>query len=490
MAVKLIEVGVNHRGEQLPRGVYACVTPSEEVVSYKVRWREDDEDGVRGQRSKSFAARKLGSLDRALEVALAYAQEVSVIVKADGAIARVDVAATKTIEEVFREWLESHVATLTEGYGKEVVWIWDRDVAPRPIAKVRLGRLAQDLGILRRFQDALVIDGLRPSRRRDILRVLRAVLVWGKRRYPGALSVDFTGIFELPPQRTGRLPYAPDAVGVERIIEAILDRPARDDLVPLRDAAFAAAMGFTVATRPSEWRLSAAWVDLREDTIDLQRPELEEGEEDEDYPESSEGLKRGPHVALVLPNARDRIAIYRAALEERFGPQPDDGLIFQVLSDEGPAWYEPEDGPRVPLAMNRDAYDRWTTRVWRPACKVAAQAPDTESRIGRMRFYDLRHFAISLTLHSTHVMTPDGMNLHPLAGWSAHDIETLQRYYAHIIARYRNKKPIDLERECARARAQVEASPFTPEARPPGPQREAQRRRRARRRAEGEPERS
>jgi hypothetical protein len=97
-----------------------------------------------------------------------------------------------------------------------------------------------------------------------------------------------------------------------------------------------------------------------------------------------------------------------------------------------------------------------------------------------MRFYDLRHTAISMALHSTLVMTKHGMNLHNLAAWTGHDVQTLQRTYSHIIARYRAAKPIDLEKELARARAQVEKRPFTPTASEPGPQRAAQRRRRAR----------
>ncbi len=86
-----------------------------------------------------------------------------------------------------------------------------------------------------------------------------------------------------------------------------------------------------------------------------------------------------------------------------------------------------------------------------------------------MVFYDLRHTSISMALHSTLVVTPHGMNLHPLAGWAGHDIQTLQRYYAHFIARYQGKKPIDLEEECARARAQVEAKPFKPAEAPAEP---------------------
>jgi hypothetical protein len=83
-------------------------------------------------------------------------------------------------------------------------------------------------------------------------------------------------------------------------------------------------------------------------------------------------------------------------------------------------------------------------------------------------------------------MGPYGMNLHPLAGWAAHDIQTLQRYYAHFIARYQGKKPIDLKEECAQARSLVEANPFKPPKPPPSPQRRAARRRQARRRAAAE----
>ena len=56
----------------------------------------------------------------------------------------------------------------------------------------------------------------------------------------------------------------------------------------------------------------------------------------------------------------------------------------------------------------------------------------------------------------------------------------MQRYYAHVIARYRSAQPIDLEAECAAARERVDSRPFEPCETPAGPQREAQRRRRAR----------
>jgi len=81
------------------------------------------------------------------------------------------------------------------------------------------------------------------------------------------------------------------------------------------------------------------------------------------------------------------------------------------------------------------------------------------------------------------VMTKDGMNLHTLASYAGHDVQTMQRYYSHVIARYRNSQPIDLERECGAARRKVEAEPFAPAEQLAGPQRDAQRRRRSRARA-------
>lgn len=478
MPAKLVETRIDHHGEALPKGVYACATEGGEIVSYKVRWREEDESGVRGQRSKSFGTRAHGNLDRALKAALAYAEQVTKIIGDGGAIAKPDPSLAMTVEDIFKEWVVLRAVNLSREYAENSVRIWDRDIATRQIAKVRADRLSADPGILVRFQDQLIEEGLGVARRRNLLKLLRSVLRWSKKRHPNALRIDLTGSFDVPPEGRGRLAYVPDAVGVERIIEAILDRPAHDDLLPLRDAAFAAAMGYTIATRPSEWRRSAAWEDLHDESVEMQR--AEEGE-----PEDIEGLKEGAHGALLLANARLRIDAYRSALEERYGSQPGNGLVFQVLDpDMGPVWVDPPEGSEpIPLAMDRDAYNRWTGRVWRPACEVAAMAPDAEPRIAKMRFYDLRHFAISLALHSTLVMTSNGMNLHPLSGWSGHDIQTLQEYYAHIIARYRGQRPIDLDEECERARAQVESSPFKPEKRPPGPQTAAARRRRTRRRA-------
>ena len=97
------------------------------------------------------------------------------------------------------------------------------------------------------------------------------------------------------------------------------------------------------------------------------------------------------------------------------------------------------------MSWTLDDYKRWTARVWRPAWEVAAKAPGSPNGLASMRFYDCRHTAISMALHSTLVMSTRGMNLHNLAGWAGHDVQTLQRHYAHIIARYPGSEPIDLE---------------------------------------------
>ena len=476
MAVKLIEISTDHHGKPLPKGVYGCAAEGGEIVSYKVRWREEDENGVKGQRSKSFGARKLGSLERALAAALAYAEEVAAIVKARGAVAKVDAAAAMTVDDVFKEWLVKHASTLSPGYGEKAVRFWDNEVDSRPIARVRLDRLSRDPAVIARFQDTLVTEGVPASKRAETLKLLRAVLRWGRVRHPNALTIELSGLFEIPSQKKKRLPYAADAYGLERIIEAVLKRPARDDLLPVRDAALVAAMGFTVAARPSEWLYSASWEDLHGQSVELQR-----GREDDGNPA---GLKTGARAALLLPNARDRLLRYREVLEDRWGPQPDHELIFPVLRDDGPAWISSDEGGEpVALAWSKDDYDRWAARVWRPARKIAAQAPDAPAGLAKMTFYDCRHTAISMALHSTLVMGPHGMNLHPLAGWAGHDIQTLQRYYSHFIARYLGAQPIDLEDECKQAREAVEAEPFKPAEKPPSPQRGARQRHRARRRS-------
>jgi integrase len=475
MASRLSESRVDHDRAPLPEGVYALRNLQGEIVSYKVRWREQDENAVERQRSRSFSPREVGSLNKARAAAISHREGVLQIVGAGEAVARSEPAARLTLGELFKEWIANHAAYNTgERYARDSVRTWDKHIEAR-LGRVTLGALSNDPGIIVRFHEDLQRAKLALSARRASLALLRAVLRWGRRRYPRALTADVSGLFQLPGNKRRRLIRAADPIAVERIIEAVVNRAHRDPLGPIRDAALVAVMGFTVAARPSEWLASATWADVGERTVQLQAVQNELGEDSE----LDVGLKTGARVALLLPNAYDRLMAYREALEARYGEQPGSALVFQVLSERGPLW----DDDSFPVGWSRDDYYRWAARVWRPARKVAAQAPDTEDWISGLTFYELRHTAISTALHSTLVMTKDGMNLHTLAAYAGHDVQTLQRYYAHVIARYRSAQPIDLEAECSAARRRVKAKPFQPAERPPSPQREAQRRRRARARA-------
>jgi integrase len=474
LALAIREIGTDHHGTDLPAGIAACERKdSGTIASFKVRWRQTDEYGIRRQRSRSFSQKEYRTLNRALEAAVGFLAETQQITAMGGIIAKADPASSMTFEDVFQEWITMHGPDLSAKYAKGMVRLWDREIATRAISQVRLDWFSGDPAVLVRFQDELGRE-VKPSKAREIMKLLRAVLFFGRARHPNAMTVDISGLVKLPKVKRSRLPYAPDAVGVERIIEAVLNRPARDDLLPLRDAALVAALSYTVASRPSEWLYSAALENLFPRSVELQRGDYQEVED-------ATGLKTGAHVALFFPNARDRVLAYLRAREERYGPQPPNSLVFQALGDEGPMWATPpgEDGP-VPLAWTENAYNRWYKRVWKPAVEIAAQAPDAPVGLAQMTFYDCRHFAISMALHSTLVVTPHGMNLHPLSGWSGHDIQTLQRYYAHFIARYHGQPPIDMEEEGQRARLVVEENPFMPRQVPAAPQREEQRRHRAR----------
>ena len=423
--------------------------PDGSVASYKVRWREEDTEGVPRNASRSFNVERYGH-DGARAKAVAFRRQAVKVAATGDAMPALDPSGRITVDELFAEWCVKRGTEVSARYAEDVARNWDAQVATRPLSRIRLERLSRDPSALVRFQDELGEAGLAHSMRVQVLKSVRAVLRWGRRRYPNALRLELSGLFEMPRQQTARLAYAADATGIERIIEAILARDANDDLLPVRDAAFVAAMGFTVAARPSEWLYSARWADLHESTVELQRPR---------GGEMIGGLKTGARAALVLPSAGDRIARYRERLETLFGEQPPEGLVFQSLGPEGPLWEDGEEGQAEPLAWSLDDYKRWTARVWRPARVRAAKAPDAPDGLERMRFYDCRHTAISMALHSTLVSGPHGMNLHNLAGWAGHDVQTLQRYYAHIIARYHGAEPIDLVEACAEARARVEAAP-------------------------------
>src|SRR4051812_16205203 len=253
MASSFSESRVDHRGQPLPDGVYALVEPNGDVVSYKARWRERDANGVQRQRSKSFSRRDAGSLDRAQAAAVTHRDGVREIVRAGDTVLRADRAAGILLGDLFKEWITHHAAPNTgERYARDAVRTWDKHIEAR-LGRVKLGALADDPGIIVRFHEDLQEARLAISARRASLALLRAVLRWGRRRYPRALSVDVSGLFQVPSAKRRRLIRAADPIAVERIIEAVLKRPHRDPLGPIRDAALVAAMGFTIAARPSEW---------------------------------------------------------------------------------------------------------------------------------------------------------------------------------------------------------------------------------------------
>lgn len=453
MTLALQETGIDHRSNPLP--VDICAQRRRDtgaLVAFRVRWKQVDDRGRQLRPSRSFSVRKLGSPDRALDAATFFqagAKEASRFYRR-----QVRQPGVLTANDVFGEWMRLHAADLTLEYAEKMARLWDNEIASRPIGEMRLKEISAEPSLLVAHQDELVAEGLAASRRREIWKLVRAVLRWGRRRHPDVLTIEVAGLIELPAYDRFRLAYAADAVGLERIIEALLNRPTHDRLLSLRDAALVAAMGFTVATRPSEWRMSATWEDLREDTVELQRRGQRSGRR-------VAGLKRGAHVALLLPNARDRLLDYRHELEARFGTQPPHSLIFQVLDQDGPVWARPRGrGGRVPLAWPMNTYNSWVRRVWASAREVAARAPDAPPGLARMTFYDCRHTAISMALHSTLVMGPLGMNLHPLAAMAGHSIQTLEDHYRHIIVRYIGKPSIDLEGECRAARRKVAEAPF------------------------------
>ncbi len=58
MPLKLAETRVDHKGRALPTGVYSLAKDDGVIVSYKVRWREESENGVRRNAAKSFSVRR------------------------------------------------------------------------------------------------------------------------------------------------------------------------------------------------------------------------------------------------------------------------------------------------------------------------------------------------------------------------------------------------------------------------------------------------
>ena len=456
MAPRRTQLRTDHRGDPLPPGVYRRKSPSGALTGYKVRWRESTAIGQRRHYSRSFSARRLGSLDEALRQATEHRQravEAATRIGAEGEMVpgpSEDPAGPMTLNELFAEWRHWRGPAVSKIHVKRMSRFW-REISSRNLGAVRLERISRDPALLVRFQDELAAERMSAPTRLETLKALRAVLRWGRSRHPNVLNLELSGLFKLPSARRRQLPFVTDFHGLERLVEAVRARPVRDEIRRLRDIAFVGAMSFTIATRPSEWLYSVRWRDLHERSVELQQggasiagPVL--------------GLKSGARAALLLRGARERIDAYQQQLNERFGVQPPHGLVFQALGPEGPMWSE-EDGEEVPVAWTRNEYLRWTARVWRPARKRAALAPEVDPRLASMRFYDCRHTAVSLALHSNLVVNDHGMNLHSLAAWAGHDVQTMQGYYAHVISRYFGEPAIDLEEEWVAARERVEREP-------------------------------
>lgn len=88
---KYREVGADHNGNELPDGVSGMVrTDSGMYTGYRIRWREEDGDGIERQPSKSFSGKKHGSLDQALTAATAFLAGARNAVKVDSSVPRTD----------------------------------------------------------------------------------------------------------------------------------------------------------------------------------------------------------------------------------------------------------------------------------------------------------------------------------------------------------------------------------------------------------------
>ena len=270
-----------------------------------------------------------------------------------------------------------------------------------------------------------------------------------------------------------RLIRAADPVAVERIIEAVLNRPHRDPLGPVRDAALVAAMGFTVAARPSEWLGPPRWRDVREGTVELQAVQNELGDESD----AEVGLKTGARAGAAAAQRLRAPVAYRRALEARFGLQPDNALVFQEVSKDGPLWYE--DG--FPVEWSADHYKRWTARVLAPGAPGGGAG--TRHR-GLDRRAHLLRAAPQRDLDGAALDARDEQGRHePAHACRPTPVTTSRRCSATtrtsslgIATRSRSTS-----RPSVRLLAhRVESAPFEPAEEPPGPQREAQRRRRAR----------
>lgn len=265
----------DHRGKPLPAGIY-LQRRGDEARGYKIRWREATADGDQSQYSMSFSAKKCGSLDAALRqakkrrrraIAIAARAESEEVVELSP---DEDPAARMSLTELFAEWRRWRAPAVSPLHRKRMRRYW-REISTRQLGEVKHERLSRDPALLVRFQDQLAAEKISAATRAEILKALRSVLRWGRRRHPTALNIELSNLFTIPRRQRRRLTFFTDAYGLERIIEAVRARPVRDEIHRFRDIALVAAMCFTVASRPSEWLYSARWRGLHEGSVDLQQ---------------------------------------------------------------------------------------------------------------------------------------------------------------------------------------------------------------------------
>lgn len=461
MPANLRESKQDTDGLRLPSKVHAVYDDAGRLVSYKVRWRELGENGQIRQRSRSFT---LAHYDGDPAPALADALDHRAFARPPRRSAKRDPPGFLTLDELHHEWLDyaAKVEQLGARHIAESARHWHDHVAPE-IGHLRLGQVVADPGVIVRFADNLAAQGVATETRRKSIGVLNRALRLARRKHPAAVPYELS--VPLPRQASGQRnapPPVTDAVSIERMIEAV-SRRTFSDIRSARNVALLSALAHTVATRPSEWTHSATWGHLGEKSIAIAQPE--------GYAPGQPGLETGARVALVMPVAIRRIRAYQKVLEAKWGPQPANALIFQRLDKDTD---EPLfDDRGVPVGWSVDDWRRWTARVYRAARHVALEAPDVKlpdsapqgdrPSLASVSAYRLRHTAISMALHSTLYEGPAGPDLHRLAANSGHDIQTLQRLYAHPIAEYDGKGKFDLSEHLEQARRHVELNPYVPD---------------------------
>jgi integrase len=487
MYYRLLKDGslVDRAGAKLP-GIFPNRRADGSVASYTLRWRTPT-----GQRKPDGAPRYTQhskSLKSADEIVALWEQAHN------GASAPPSAPAAPeellSLDELVGEWVTYTAQKATEKHMREMARLWDRHVHPF-IGHRTVADVVADNGIFRRFQSDLqagrkarraqaTVPALRdPASVRKVLYLVRGVMKHARREHPKSIPHDPTdGMFVMPSAQRERLPRPLPAIAVERIREAMLNRAAKVGVYPLRDATIVSVLAYGPAGRPSEL-LGATWDDLGEQTV-LYQSSAAAGRTVRAQTKTTKRAAR-----LLAPAAEDLFR-WRLAVEERYGPQPGHGLIFQWLDPEvGPLWNR--DGS--PMAWPQAEWGRWGQRVWRPATKTAARSARELLWLPDAVPYDLRHTAVSLAIRSDAGALlrgqADGTRVDhgTVARWAGHTVEELSKTYQHVFDEYERLGVIDPVVLIEEARAQVADAPFVPDEPVESPQAAYQRPRRQRQRA-------